>query len=141
MKKSVIRNFCLILVGLSLYGCQFLGLQPSDEELIHKTIANWKEAMETEDVDRLLAIYSEQYETSEGDNKESMRELVKRSFDSGFMETVEIDMGNAKVIVKGNIAKFGPIDFISDTGIWPLELTLQRENSEWLILSSKRLGQ
>ncbi len=141
MKKAIFQKLYLVIFVLLLCGCQILGLQSSDEELIYKTMGWWKEAMETKNVDRLLAIYSDSYKTSEGDDKETMRVLVQRSFESGFMETVEINMEKARAIVAGNRAKFGPIEFISDTGTWPMELTLQEENKNWLIVSSRRLGQ
>lgn len=140
MKKAVTPNLCLFIITL-FSGCQFLGLQPTDEDLINITMSHWKAALETENVDRLLAIYSDSYTTSEGDDKESIRELIRRSFESGFMETVEIKMENAIVIIEGDRAKYRPIEFISDTGIWPMELTLQKENGNWLIVSSERLEQ
>jgi hypothetical protein len=141
MNNAFFQKLSPVILGLFLCGCQYLGLQPSSEERICTTMENWKKAMKAENVDELLSFYSDSYKTSEGQDKESMRALVKRSFDSGFMETVEIKMNKARVIIDGNIAKFGPVEFISDTGIWPMEITLQKENGKWLIIGSERIKQ
>ncbi len=141
MKTSILRKLSVVILMANLCGCRSLGLAPSDEELIRSAVAHWKVAMATENMDRLKACYSENYTTSRGDNKESMCELMKKVFDSSFMDNVEIDMEKAQVIIEQDKAKFGPIDFISDRGVWPMELTLQKEKSKWLITGSEGLQQ
>jgi len=42
MKKSVILNLSLVVLAVTLCGCQTLGVGPSDEELVNSTMAEWK---------------------------------------------------------------------------------------------------
>ena len=141
MKRSILKNLSIVVLIASLSGCRTLGLAPSDEELIHSTVSRWKTAMVTKNLDKLTACYSENYTNSRGDNKESMGELMTKAFNSGFMDNVEINMEKAQIIIEQQTAKFGPIDFISDRGVWPMELTLQKEKGKWLITGSEGLQQ
>lgn len=141
MKKSILKNLSMVVLVTSLSGCRMLGLAPSDEKLIRSTAARWKAAMLTKNLKKLTACYSDNYTSSKGDNKESMSELMKKAFDSSFMDDVKINMEKAQVIIVADKAKFGPIDFISDRGVWPMELTLQKEKEKWLITGSEGLQQ
>ena len=137
MKKLILIHLSLPILITSICGCANLRLGPSDEDLIRSTIAHWKVAMATENIDRLLACYSEDYINSRGENKETMRELMTRVFDSGFMDSVEINTEKAQITIEADTAKVAPIDFISDRGVWPMELTLRKENGKWLITGSE----
>ncbi len=142
MKKSVILNLSLlVLVTFLVCGCQTLGVGPSDEQLVNTTMAEWKAAMAAQDIDKLMAAYSENYVSSRGGGKDSIRELMTRAFDEGFMDSVEVKIEDAQITIEGDKATFGPVEFVSDRGAFTLEYKLQKEDGAWLIVSSKRLEQ
>ncbi len=140
MKKSVILNLSLaVLVAILVCGCQTAG--PSDEQLISTTMTNWKASLIAEDLDKLMAVYSMNYVSTRGTGKDSMREFMTKAFESNFMENVEINIEGAKAMIEGDKAVFGPVEFISDRGMFRLEYKLQKEEEAWLIVGSTRLEQ
>ncbi len=142
MKKSVILNLSLaVLAAVLVYGCQTLGVGPSDEQLVNTTMAEWKAAMVAKDLDKLMAAYSENYVSTRGTGKNSVREFMTRAFERGFMDNVEVKIEDAQITIEGDKTVFGPVELISDRGTFTLEYTLQKENGAWLIVGSKRLEQ
>jgi len=142
MKKSVILNLSLaVLAAVLVCGCQTLGVGPSDEELVNTTMAEWKAAMAAKDMDKLMATFSENYVSTRGTGKDSMREFMTRAFNEGFMDNVEVNVEDAQIMIEGDKATFGPVEFISDRGTFALEYKLQKEEDAWLIVGSTRLEQ
>ena len=138
MKKSVILNLSLVVLAVTLCGCQTLGVGPSDEELISTTMADWKAAMLAKDLDKLMALFSDDYVTSKGSGKVAARERLAGAIERGSLDNVEIKIEDAQITLEGNKATFGPVEFVADRGTMMLEYTLQKENGTWLIMGSKR---
>ena len=141
MKKSVILNLSLVVLTVAFCGCQTLGVGPSDEELISTTMAEWKAAMVAKDLDRLMATFSDNYVSSRGSGKDSMRERMAGAIERGFLDNVEIKIEDAQITLEGDEATFGPVEITSDRGTLAIEYTLKKENGTWLIVSSKRQEQ
>ena len=142
MKRSVILNLSLfVLAAVMVSGCQTLGGGPSDEQLVNTTMAEWKAAMVAQDIDKLMAAYSEKYVSSRRSGKDSTRERMTRAFEQSFMDNVEVKIEDVQITIEGDKATFGPVEFVSDRGTLALEYTLQKENGAWLIVGSKRLEQ
>jgi len=140
MKKSVILNLSLaVLVAILVCGCQTAG--PSNEQLISTTMTNWKASLIEEDLDKLMTVYSMNYVSTRGTGKDSMREFMTKAFESNFMDNVEINIEDAEIMIEGEKAVFGPVEFISDRGTFKLEYKLQKEEEAWLIVGSTRLEQ
>ena len=77
MNRSIITKLAMgILMVLLVCGCQIIGGGPSDEELISATINDWKAAHDTQDIDKIMATFSENYVSMRGDGKDSMREFL-----------------------------------------------------------------
>jgi len=142
MKRSVILNLSLfVLAAFLVCGCQTLGVGPSDEELISTTMAEWKAALVAKDIDKLMAAYSENYVSTRGTGKDSIREFMARAFEQSFLDSVEVKIEDAQITIEGDKAAYGPVEFISDRGTFTLEYKLQKEDGAWLIVGSKRLVQ
>ncbi len=142
MKKSFILNLSpVVLAAFLVCGCQTLGVGPSDEELIGTTMAEWKAAMVAQDIDKLMATYSENYVSSRGGGKDSIREFMARAFEQGFLDSVEVNIEDVQITIEDDKATFGPVEFVSDGGTFTLEYKLQKENGAWFIVGSKRLEQ
>lgn len=142
MKKSVILNLSLlVLAAVLVSGCQTLGVGPSDEELVSTTMAEWKAAMAAQDIDKLMAAYSENYVSTRGGGKDSVREFMTNVFEQGYLDNVKVNLEDAQITIEADKAKVGPVELTSDAGSYVLEYTLQKENKAWLIVSSKRQEQ
>jgi len=137
MKKSFINLSMAVLAAILVCGCQTAG--PSDEQLISTTMDNWKASLMAEDLDKLMAVYSMNYVSTRGTGKDSMREFMNKAFESNFMENVQINIEDAKIMIEGDKATFGPVVFVSERGTFALEYNLQKEDGAWLIVGSKRL--
>ena len=142
MKRSVILNLSpVVLAAFLVCGCQTLGVGPSDEELISTTMAEWKTALVAQDIDKLMAAYSENYVSTRGTGKDSIREFMARAFEQSFLDSVEVKIEDAQITIEGDKATYGPVEFVSDRGTFTLEYKLQKEGGAWLIVGSKRLVQ
>ncbi len=142
MKKSVILNLSLfVLAAFLVCGCQTLGVGPSDEQLVNTTMAEWKAAMAAQDIDKLMAAYSENYVSTRGGGKDSVREFMTSVFESGTLDNVKVNLEDAQITIEADKAKVGPVELTFDAGEYVLEYTLQKENEAWLIVSSTRLEQ
>jgi hypothetical protein len=140
MKKSVILNLSLaVLVAILVCGCQTAG--PPDEQLVGTTMADWKASLIAEDLDKLMAVYSMNYVSTRGTGRDLMREFMIKAFESDFMDNVDINIEDAEIIIEGDKATYGPVEFISDRGTFTLEYKLQKEEEAWLIVGSTRLEQ
>ncbi len=142
MKRSVILNLSsVVLAAFLVCGCQTLGVGPSDEELISTTMAEWKTALVAQDIDKLMAAYSENYVSTRGTGKDSIREFMARAFEQSFLDSVEVKIEDAQITIEGDKATYGPVEFVSDRGTFTLEYKLQKEDGAWFIVGSKRLVQ
>ncbi|MHC4487719.1 MAG: Cif family virulence factor [Planctomycetota bacterium] len=137
MKKLVIMNSVVAVLMMVLAGsCQVGG--PSDKELINWTMTDWRAALKAQDLDRLMATYSENYVSARASGKDSVRERMKGIFDRGWMNNVKVNLENAKTTIDRDKAEFGPIEFISDEDKFSYEYILQKEYGAWFIVGSKR---
>lgn len=136
MKKPVIINLGVaILVVVLAGGCQSSGL--TDEKLINTTMTDWKAALTAQDLDRLMATYSDNYVSDKASGKDSVRERMTRIFEQGWMDNVNVNLEGAAITIDGDKAEFGPVKFTSDEGLFTRQFTLQKEYGTWLLVGSK----
>lgn len=136
MKKSLIAKLGAgVLVAVLLCGCQ---MGPSDEKLISTTMANWKAAVIVQDLDKIMEVYSENYVSAEGSDKEATREFMESIIDEGYLDDIEVDLENAETTIEGDKADVYPIEVTGAAGeTITLGFTLQKEDGDWLIVSSE----
>lgn len=137
MKKAVIIKlsvavFIMVLAG----GCQSGSL--CDEELINTTMTDWKAALIARDLDKAVATYSENYTSTRGSGKDSVRERITKIFDQGYLDNVKVNLEDAETTIDEDKAEFGPVEFSSDRDVFTREYTLQKEDGAWLIIGSKK---
>jgi len=136
MNRSVILMLAVAMVAAVLIGGCRTG--PSDEELIGATMADWKAALVAEDLDKVMAGYSENYASERGDGKEEIRQFMGTVFEQGWMDTTKVIFEEAETAIEGDKATFGPVKFTSDRGTMAIDYTLKKEDESWRIVSSKR---
>lgn len=140
MNRSVIMKLGVCLVTAVLVcGCQSVG-GPCDEELINCTMTDWKAALIAQDLDKVMAAYSEDYTSTRG-GKDSVRKFMTRVFEEGYLDNAKVNLEKVEIATEGEKAEFGPVEFISDRGTFRLEYTLQKEDEAWLIVGSRVVEQ
>ena len=141
MNRSIIMTLGVGLLAAGLVGgCRSLGRGPSDEELINCTMAEWKEGLIAQDLDKVMAAYSDDYKGTR-DGKDSVREFMTRVFDQGYLDNAKVNLENAEIAIEENKAEFGPVEITSDRGTFSLEYILQKEDNAWLIVGSRMIDQ
>lgn len=139
MTKSVILNLSLaVFVAVLVFGCQGVDHRVSSEQLISTTMAQWKASLLAKDLDKLMATYSENYVSTRGTGKDSIRERMARILERGFADSADVNIEGARTVIVGKMATFGPVELTSDRGTMSLEFILQKEKRNWLIIGSKR---
>ena len=140
-KSTIVGSNMVILATLIVAGCQVIVSGPSEEELIKTTMADWKAALIDKDLDKLMALYSEDYACASYDSKSALRAYIAAGFQHGYTDNVKINFEDAKTVVEGKNATFGQIEYTASKFAWLIDFTLQKENRTWLIISSKRKRQ
>ena len=116
-------------------GCAMLG-GPSDEDLISGTIDEMTTAMQAQDVDQIMAVYSEDFEGEQG-GKEELRQMMEYIIDEGYLDSIEIDTENAVAALDGAAATYGPVDLSGEFGSMTFEYVLRKEaDGVWRIMES-----
>ena len=120
-------------------GCATLGKGPSDEELIATLLADWKAAFDAQDLDKMMAVYSEDYEGGRSEDKDQLREFLEGAFDQGYLDDAEVDIAEAETTIEGDTATVAPITLSGPPGSMDLQFDLKKEADKvWRIVSSDR---
>lgn len=137
MKKSIFTKLIVTVIAAVLFcGCQ-MPCRPCQEKRINKTMAEWKTALKTKNMEKVMAAYSENYASERIEGKGAIREFMTRVFNEGWMENVTVSFEEVTTTIEEDKAQFGPVAFISDNGTLKVDYKLQKENGDWLIVSSK----
>lgn len=130
MKKTTcIKLTVALLICLFFCGCQ---TGPTDQQLIKTTMNNWKQAVIAQDVDAILAGYSEDFSSREAKDKEEMRIFMEEAIDKGLLKNIEINLKTARLTITDDTAEFS---IIGDNGEKEMEFTLKKENKKtWRII-------
>ena len=111
----------------------------TDEEKIRGLLDTLKQAVENEDVDRMMTTYSDHFKDPEGRGKTELRLFVQSYKTSGQLKNVHVDAGQAKLAIENDEARAGPIFLADDGGQVSINLVLGREGKGWLITSIEGL--
>jgi len=118
-------------------GCTTLGGGMSDEEQILVVVGEVKEALETKDLERLMATFSEDFQHPMVGGKSAARAVLGDAMSSGYMDNGRVSTENAKITMAAEnmTAKVYPIDLASSRGAVAVELGLTKESTGWLVTS------
>ena len=121
--------------ALGLAGCT-TGPEPvSDEEAIAAVTDEWTAAMVAHDVDRIMALYSEDFSDADGNTKASFRDFIADTIDQGMLNNLVVAREIAVLNIEGDTATYDGIGLSSDIGSVTLKLTFGREADDWKIIS------
>jgi len=134
MKKSAIIKLGVgVLTIVLIGGCQ---LGPSNKELINAAITDWKAVLIAQDLDKFMALHSENYVSTEGSTRASMREFMAGVFEEGYLDDVKVNLEDATTTIEDGKAEVRPIELSTGMQSITVELTLQKENGAWLVVGT-----
>ena len=132
MKMAKMMSACAV-AALLVAGCAGM-TGPSDEEMIQSTVNDLKVALEEQDLDMLLATFSEDFEHPEVGGKEDARYMLEMGLDSGYAEGGEVSVEDMEIeFLDDGTASVYPVDLSSYAGSVAVELIMQSEEDAWLI--------
>lgn len=124
---------CLLTVVV-ISGCVTGGSKMSDEDMIKATAANLKVALESMDIDLLMAVFSDDFYHPETGNKEESREMLQMGMDAGYLEDGEVYLDDMEIEMNDDgTATVYPIDLAGPPGAISIEIVLQKDKDGWLI--------
>ena len=103
---------------------------PSDEELIKAVLAAWKAGIQAKDMDKVMAVHSEKFESSEATGKKEQREALNGYIEAGYLDDAEVNLEGAKIKIEGDKASVTGVGLETSMGAVELEFELRKE---WLI--------
>jgi len=120
--------YCLIFIFTILYGCS---KTQTDEEGVLSTMNKWKQSLETQNIDGIVECYSDSFKSMDGNGKEGARQMWTEIKELGMLDKLEINLENAKVEFKNEIAEFY---VYNDEGEVEMDFALSKEDGiTWLI--------
>lgn len=124
-----------VLVSMAMMsGC----LESTDQQQISGLIKEWKAAYQKEDVDKMMASYSDDYEGANGESKEQVRDFLVQIKDGGYLTGSEMDVDDAKIKISGNTATVEPIRYSGDWGEMETSRVLKKEGNAWRIVETRQ---
>jgi uncharacterized protein (DUF2164 family) len=127
-----VRTTAVLAMGIALIyvagGCAALRGGPSDEELLGELLTNYKAALDQGDADKLISLYSKNYQTSRGGSYDQMVSRLREFLPRLKEYEVEVLVADANIVIDGNTAKLGPITFESAMGSRDMVLVATKED-------------
>ncbi len=118
-------------------GCATLDKGPSDEELVTATMEAMQSAIAAQDLDKIMALYSEDFFSEEtGGGKAEVRTFLSDWIDQGVMEGVEVDIEDMKIAIEDGAATVAPVVYDSPFGQLLAEYTLKKEDNTWRVVGA-----
>ena len=103
---------------------------PSGEDLIKAVLSAWKAGIQAKDVDKVMAIHSERFESSEATGKKEQREGMEGYIEAGYLDDAEVNLDGAEIKIEGDKASVTGVGLDTAMGTVELEFELRKE---WLI--------
>jgi len=127
-KSRMAKAFAATMVVALVCGCAIMGKGPSDEELIMQALTGYNAAMVAQDLDKMMAAYSEDFEGENGESKDDVRDFFSGVIDQGYLEDLEVDMKDCEIKIEGGKAAVGPVGYSGSFGSVSFEYTMKKDS-------------
>ncbi|MBW7864949.1 MAG: hypothetical protein H3C30_11125 [Candidatus Hydrogenedentes bacterium] len=138
MKRGVcMLTACLLLAVVA--GCA-TAAKKSPEDLIKEQLMGWKAAMEAQDVDKIMANFSDNFKHYDWKDKAGAKDFIADAKDMGYLEGIEVLLDDMEIKVEGDKATVYPIDISGAFGSLSMELSLAKEGDTWMVVGLDAAG-
>jgi len=131
MQKNILR-VTLALMVVSLVGCQ-----ATQEQNIRTVLVDLQEAYVEQDLDKIMAVYSEDYTGQKGERKEQVREFLEGMMYQGYLSDTRVDLEDVEIEVEGDLATVGPVRYTGNWGQMEIKNTFKKEGSTWRAITGE----
>lgn len=133
MKAIAMKVGVVALTVATVIGCAGTGGGMSDEEQIKSLVDDAMAALQAQDIDAMVAFYSDDFESDQGGGKAEMKTFLEGAKEQGFLEDMQVDMSNMVIEVDGDKATAKPIDLEGAFGALTVEFDLAKRDGQWVI--------
>jgi len=129
---------CLLLLTLlAVTGCATAPKTPDGYAEVAAFMQQWKQAIFANDINRIMALYSDQFTSEFGDKAaitEIMADLAQKMDD----QDGRLNLEDADIAVSGDKASVKPISIGTRKGAVCRSVYLQKKDGRWLIVEMGR---
>lgn len=141
MGKYWILSGLLLAVAATLYSCKTAApkeevVETGDEQALLNAAEQWKQALESKNLDQVMAVYSEQFRHPDVGDKAGMRSYLDEASSAGALDGLTVDTSAVKVALSGTRASVAPIRVTNAFSQLLYELTYVREAEGWRVIAS-----
>jgi len=137
-KRTLAILLALSMAVVMAVGCATTG-GSKDQKSIDKTLADWKAAIEKQNVDGMMAAYSEEFKSERGGGKAEMKGFLTNAKEQGYLDGVKVDMAKAQTKIEKGAGTVGPIELSTNAGSMIVTLTMKKDPDKvWRIVASER---
>ncbi len=130
VKKLSISTGLVVVCAVALVaGCA----TTPPEDLIKAQMAAFKAGIVAQNIDAIMAPFSEAFEHYEWGDKAGAKDFMNQAIDMGYLEGVEVNIDDAQVTVDGDKATAEPIEISGSFGSITVELAFTKEEGGWMI--------
>jgi len=142
VKKKETRTLVTLLVMAIIavvVGCATTSSGPNPAKQVTAVLDAYHAAMRTQNVEKLLAVFSEDFSNSQGATKPMLRGYFEAVLDT--LKTVEIDMAQCEISMEGDSASAEPVIYTSSAmGKVSNSYRMKKENDgAWRIVNSEQI--
>lgn len=136
--------FAVLLPAVVLSGCASTGgrtpAAPDPVEAVLAALSDYHAALTAEDVGRLVATFSDEFQSPDGGSKAMMEGYFQGLIGMGALDGIEADMEECEIEVEGNEATVGPVWYETMMGRVGNRYTMKKEaDGVWRIVSSEQI--
>jgi ketosteroid isomerase-like protein len=138
MKKNGVVSFVVVaLMVVLIGGCRTTARGPSDEEMINNTLTEWQGAVTAKNLDAMMAVYSDAYKGSRGEDKAGVRTFMEQAMQMGYLDGAQVNLEGATTTIEEGKATVAPVSMSTAMGTVTLTIHLAKEEGGWKIVNSE----
>jgi hypothetical protein len=138
LNASIIRGCTMAAVLFFLVGCGGAADLRRDDAGLRAVVEEWRAAMTSVDMDRVMAVYSEDFSCFEAPDREAMRRWLAGLESQGVLRGIEVFADRAELEWFDDRVRVFPIELVGPE-IPPtvFRLTLRPEDNVWRIVDQE----
>ncbi len=144
MKKSMmLQGMVAALAVVLMVGCATTGGSSSSlspQEASAQTVAQWADALKAQDIDAIMATFSEDFEHFDWGDKAGATDFMSEAIEMGYLEDIEVDLSEAEYELDEDLVAVYPIEIIGNFGEITLELLFAKGANGYQIVGMDAAG-
>ena len=134
--KALLKMSMMAMALVAMAGCASTGGGggASDADLIDAMVSEMLAALEAQDIEKMVANYSDDFESDQGGDRDATKEFLNAAKEGGLLDGIEVDQSSMKTTIEGDKASVGPVDLEGSFGARTIEFDLEKRDGAWLVV-------